>query len=243
MTPLLETKDVAIPGRLSPAELRIDGAQRIALIGPNGSGKTSLLRAIAGADHCRGIVRIDGVMLEAAPPALRERLLGFVPASRDLIWPISVRDVVALGATRRDPAVVAQALEDFDLVHVADRPADRLSTGERSRVMLARALAARPRILLLDEPLANLDPYWVLRLLDILAARVASERSAIIVSLHALEQMRWFDRVLLMTGGAIVSDSKADETASSAAFQDSFGIEKDAAGWRIRTPADPRSSR
>ena len=112
------------------------------------------------------------------------RLLSFLPATRSLIWPISARDVIALGLPMPDPARVDELLKQLELEALADRPVDHLSTGERSRVLLARALAARPRLLLLDEPLSNLDPYWVLRTLQILNSEADRNGCAVLASLH-----------------------------------------------------------
>jgi iron complex transport system ATP-binding protein len=158
MTPLLDAAGVAVGGRLEPSALQVAAGSMVALIGPNGSGKTSLLRALAGVELQRGSVRIGGEDVQSAPKARRPHLLSFLPASRDIVWPIRVRDVVKLGSGRTDASNVAALLSLLELDSLAERPVSELSTGERSRVLLARALAAKPRLLLLDEPLSNLDP-------------------------------------------------------------------------------------
>ncbi len=96
---------------------------------------------------------------------------------------------------------MAELIEMLELRPLADRPVNQLSTGERSRVLLARALAARPRLLLLDEPLSNLDPYWVLKTLEILKTEASANGSVVLASLHDLNQMAAFDRVLLLDRG------------------------------------------
>ena len=168
MTPLLEARGVALAGRLEPTDLLCSDGETVAVIGPNGAGKTSLLRALAGIELRHGSVSIAGEGVTKAPPARRMRLLSFLPATRSLVWPISARDVISLGLPRPDPTRVEELIELLELESFADRPVNSLSTGERSRVLFARALAARPRVLLLDEPLSNLDPYWVLRTLRIM---------------------------------------------------------------------------
>ena len=230
-----------MPGRLEPTDLTIAMPALVALIGPNGGGKTSLLRALAGAERSKGRVTIDGEDVDSAPPARRPRLLTFLPASRDLVWPISARAVIALGLPLPDPSRVAQLVEALELGALADRPVDRLSTGERARVLLARALAPRPRLLLLDEPLSNLDPYWVVRTLEILRG-AASGPSAVLIAVHDLGQLDAFDRALLVDRGRLIGDGKPAEITASAAFGEAFRVERDSAGWRIRRPADPRSS-
>ena len=173
MTSLIGT-DLTLAERLRPTSLRIERGELVALIGPNGGGKTSLLRALARTERAGGQVTIDGHDIDHIGEAQRRRLLSFLPASREMGWPIAARDVIALGLERRDDARIDELVATFELEPIADRPIDRLSTGERARVLMARALAPRPLVLLLDEPLSNLDPYWVLRMLALMRAAAAA---------------------------------------------------------------------
>lgn len=232
MTPLLEARGLAIPERLQPTDLKLASGM-VAVIGPNGAGKTSLLRAIAGIEQAAGQVIVAGEGLAEAPPPRRMRLLSFLPATRNLVWPISTRDVISLGLPSPDPARVGELLKQLELEVLADRPVDHLSTGERSRVLLARALAARPRLLLLDEPLSNLDPYWVLRTLQILNLEARQRGCAVLASLHDLNQIAAFDRVLLVDGGRIVADGPPGDVMDSLELIRAFRIEKDGRSWKI----------
>jgi iron complex transport system ATP-binding protein len=241
MTPLLEARGVAIDGRLEPSDLAVGEGELVAVIGPNGGGKTSLLRALAGIETSDGTVCVDCENLASVPPARRPRLATFLPASRDLPWPIGARDVIALGLPVPDPDRVDELLGLFELRSLGERPVDRLSTGERTRVLLARALAPSPRMLLLDEPLSNLDPYWVLKVIEILRDAVAAGASAL-VALHDIDRVTAFDRALLIEKGAIRTDLDPSEMLASAALADAFRIERAEGGWRVRPPADRRSS-
>ena len=234
MTSLLEAQEIAISDRLQATDLRCSGGEMIAVIGPNGAGKTSLLRALAGIELDRGQVTISGEDVPAAPPARRMRLLSFLPATRALVWPISARDVIALGLPIPETRRVDEMIELLELGPLADRPVNSLSTGERSRVLFARALAARPRLLLLDEPLSNLDPYWVLTTLGILRDSVSRTDCAVLASLHNLEQVGAFDRVLLVDGGRIVADRRPEETLASNDLADAFRVERQGSGWKVR---------
>lgn len=242
MTSLLEARAVALHGRLRPTNLQIGRGELVAAIGPNGGGKTSLLRALADIERTGGEVRVDGENLGSLSPSRRPYVVTFLPASRDLVWPISARDVISLGLPRTDPDRVDELIELLELEPLSGRPVDRLSTGERARVLLARALAPRPRLLLFDEPLTNLDPYWVLRLLEILRMAVCGGTSAL-VALHDIDRMIAFDRALLIVGGEIRADLAPEEMLASSALADGFRIEKTASGWRVRRPADPQSLR
>lgn len=233
MTPLLEARGVAIDGRLHPTDIDVSAGSLVALIGPNGSGKTSLLRALAVVEVTGGTAAIDGEDPMSAPPARRSHLLTFLPASRDLVWPIRARDVIGLGLNQADPQSVDRLLDQLELHTLADRPANQLSTGERARVLLARALAPSPRLLLLDEPLSNLDPYWVLKTLELLRETVRSADCSAIVSLHDIDRVQAFDRVLLVDQGRIVADLPPREMLASNELTQSFRIERGQNGWRV----------
>ena len=234
MTSLLEAREIAIAGRLNSTSVDAAPGSLIAVIGPNGAGKTSLLRALADIERETGQILIDGEPIDEAPPARRMRLLSFLPATRSLVWPISAQDVIALGLPYPDPARIVELIELLELGKLAPRPVNQLSTGERSRVLLARALAARPRLILLDEPLSNLDPYWVLRTLQILRAEIDSNRCTVMASVHDLSQVLAFDRALLVDRGGIIADGPPAVVLESPELSGAFRIEKAGSAWRIR---------
>ena len=229
----LRTSRIALPGRLVETDLHVSAGELVALVGPNGGGKTSLLRSLARVEEANGQVEIDGNDVDQMSEAQRRRLLAFVPASRDIGWPITARDVIALGLGTRDEQRIDELVGLFELGTLIDRPVNSLSTGERARVLFARALAARPRLLLLDEPLANLEPYWVLRLLEILRA-VADDGMMVIVALHDLVQLPAFDRAILIDGGEVQMDETPAGLMASERFKTIFRIRRSNGGWSIR---------
>jgi iron complex transport system ATP-binding protein len=227
---LLDARGVALPGRLEATSLAVDSPALLALVGPNGSGKTSLLHALARIGAAGGEVRIDGTDPAALAPDARRRLLAYLPATRDVAWPVTARDLVALGGGSFEDVA-----PDLDLEPLADRRMDQLSTGERSRVLLARALAPRPRLLLLDEPAANLDPAWQLRLMAALRTCV-DDGQGVIAAFHDLDlAARYADRMLVMSGGRVAADGIPAEILAGRVIADVFGIRRDDKGWELET--------
>ena len=238
---LLSARELAIPNRLHPTGLDVRPGELVALIGPNGGGKTSLLRALARIEGASGIVAIDGEDIDEAPMARRRQLLSFLPASRDVTWPISARDVIRLGLGRDDEARIDEMVSLLELDKLVDRPVNQLSTGERARVLTARTLVGKPKLLLLDEPLSNLDPYWVLRFIEIFEAAAVSGQ-AVIAALHDLSQLDRFSRALLVSDGRVQLDEAPADLIASERFEEIFRISSANGRWAIRKPADPRSS-
>lgn len=229
----LAARGVAISGRLQPTDLDVRAGELIALVGPNGGGKTSLLRALTRIETASGVVAIEGEDVDLAPLARRRQLISFLPASRDVIWPIAARDVIALGLDRPDQDRIEELIGQLELERLANRPVNRLSMGERARVLTARALAARSRVLLFDEPLSNLDPYWVLRFVDLFESAARSGQ-AVLVALHDLSQLRHFDRALLIADGKVQMDEAPAGLIASERFQKIFRIQAANGGWAIR---------
>lgn len=173
-TPPASNRDVAIRfdnvsfsyGDLSVldgARFHIHAGEFAAIVGPNGAGKTTVLRLLLGlAKPSSGRVRVLG-----RSPIEARNSIGYVPqhASYDPAFPISVREVVRMGRLRgstrsyrsHDDAAVTRALAMADVDGLASRPYSELSGGQRRRVLVARALAAEPELLVLDEPTANMD--------------------------------------------------------------------------------------
>ena len=228
---ILDAAGLAIPGRLFDVSLRIAAGELVCLVGPNGSGKTSLLHALAGIGRPAGEVDLDGVDPRTLGPAQRPRYLTYLPATRDVPWPLLARDLIALGGGE----ATFSALE---LDGLLDRRVDRLSTGERSRVLIARALAPRPKLLLLDEPTANLDPLWQIRLMELVREEISVGGRAALVAIHDLDAaLRYADRMLVMDRGRIAAESLDGPHVAAI-----FGIERANGSWRpVNSPAGPQS--
>ena len=188
-----------------------------ALIGPNGAGKSSLMRILAGFERPLGAsVRVDGQCLTKFDGLARARRIGWLPQSLPMAWPLYVRDVVAMGrfAYGRGEAgrnaKIDDAMVECDIAHLANRTMPTLSGGEERRVHLARILVGEAPLLLLDEPVAALDPAQMLHILARLRAR-ADAGANICIILHDVQlAARFANRIIGMKQGRILFDQPVD---------------------------------
>lgn len=221
---------------LHPVDLAFETGQLTALVGPNGAGKSSLLRLCAGlADPSPGQVRLGEDGLADLSPHARARRIAFLPADGRSAWPMTVRRIVGLGRTpylkplrsftQADETAIDHALAETETEHLAGRRFDTLSSGERARVLLARVLATRAEVLVLDEPTAALDPKHQLAVMEIAQAAARSGR-IVLVAAHALDLVaRYSDRVLLMSQGHVIADGSPAESLSEDRVREVFGVE------------------
>jgi len=217
---ILEARALSLPGRLTGASLDIGGGELVGLVGPNGSGKTSLLHALAGIGRPSGTMLLDGVDPRTLDPSQRPAWLTYLPATRDVAWPLLARDLIALGG--------GGPVAGLELDALLDRRVDTLSTGERSRVLIARALAPRPKLLLLDEPTANLDPLWQIRLMERIRAEVSDGGRAALVAMHDLDSAAHHaDRILVMDRGRIAAEGLDGPHVAAI-----FGVERVSGRWQ-----------
>ncbi len=232
-----ETISVAYNGRqaLAGVGAMVRDGEVVGLIGPNGAGKTTLLKTCAGLlDPERGAVFFEDKSLAEWPPAALARRLAYLPQGASYAWPLQVHRLVALGRLphlppwRRpspaDEAAIDRAMRLTDVTHLALRTADALSGGERARVMLARALAVEPRLLLADEPVSGLDPRHQLQVMAVLKD-LAGAGASVVVTLHDLSlATRFCDRLVLLHNGKMMAQGAPEEVLSTANLETVFGI-------------------
>jgi branched-chain amino acid transport system ATP-binding protein len=226
MSALLEIEHLdAGYGRLAvlhDVNLSVNAGELVAVLGPNGAGKSTLLRAISRleAERTGGTVRFDGRDLARERPDRISRLgLGHVPEGRQLFSELSVEDNIRLGAFGHGRAEVdaalAQAYERFPQLERRRRStAFALSGGEQQMLALARALAARPKLLMLDEPSTGLAPQIVRQIFDIIAALRDDGTAVLLVEQNAFLTLQRADRAYVLEHGTIALAGTAAELAN-----------------------------
>jgi iron complex transport system ATP-binding protein len=239
--PILALEDVSFqyPRALSPSLFGVSLSARagevVALLGENGAGKSTLLRlAAALVTAARGTVRIEGHDVLATRRRELARAVAFVPQSEHTPAGFRVREVVAMGRAAHqgawmherpeDMVAISEALRRCDLEPLASRRMETLSGGEQRRVGIARALAQKPRLLLLDEAGAFLDIRHRLDLYGRMAEITRTEGIACVCALHDLDTAaRFASRVVLLQGGRIVAAGPPDEVLTPGRLEEVLG--------------------
>ncbi len=225
--------------RLVAADLNLilRAGEMVCLLGPNGVGKSTLLRTLVGIQPpLGGRVWLDGIDLAWLSAREIARRISVVLTERIEVGQLTVYTLVALGRhphtgwtgrlTSHDEAVVRQALEAVDAVNLAGRLVHELSDGERQRVMVARALAQEPLIMVLDEPTAFLDLPRRVEMMRLLRRLAHETQRAMILSTHDLDlALRSADLLWLMAPGGNVYAGAPEDLVLGGAFEETFSTE------------------
>lgn len=206
----------------------------VGIIGPNGAGKSTILRLAAGlARPDSGSVAVFGEDPAAIPRRQAARLVAFLPASLHVGFPLSVLELVSLGRTchlkgvfesRADRLAVIEAMRFADVLQFASRQYVELSAGEQRRVLIARAVAQESRLLLLDEPTANLDASHAVRMLEGLSKRAAERGICVLAAVHDLNVALLFcDRLMLVTDGHVEACGRPEDVMLYPTLRKVFG--------------------
>ncbi|MER7110498.1 ABC transporter ATP-binding protein [Streptomyces sp. NPDC000229] len=212
--------------------LTAESGEVIGLVGPNGSGKSSLLRAVYRVLRPdAGSVRVDGDDVWSLPVRRLARTMAVVVQEPGADFDLTVREVVAMGRTphkrlldgdnAEDARLIESSLASVDAAELADRPFDRLSGGERQRVLIARALAQQPSLLVLDEPTNHLDVRHQLDVLGVLRRLPAT----VLVALHDLNLAAYYcDRLYVLRDGEVAASGPPHEVLTERLLSEVYGV-------------------
>ncbi len=237
---MLEARSITVTydGRIavSDVSLRVEPGKVIAIIGANGAGKSSLLRALNGSVAVSsGEVRLDNQSITSYSRRAVARRVAVVAQESELRFPVTVIDFVLGGRyawsnawgweNARDTEIVAEVLRETDLDKFAQRLMNEMSGGERQRVVLARALATQAKIFLLDEPTANLDLAHQATMLSLIRSRCDRGDTAAVVVTHDLNLAAEFaDEIVLLRDGKSVDVGSPSQVLTPERLREVFHL-------------------
>lgn len=237
---LISIQGLSVDTRVKALSFDLHQGEVMGIIGPNGAGKSTLLNTLAGLEKFSGDIFINDEPFLSYAPTQRARLLGLQPQTVSSSWSLTVENVVALGRIPwgdREASIIQEAMDWAGVTQFAHRQINQLSGGERARVWLARVLAGKPQVLLVDEPIANLDLHYQLAVMDVLKNYAREDQSeaaqgvegqAVIVAMHDLSlAARFCDQFCLMSQGKLVAKGSPAEVLTQSLLSDTYGIPVD----------------
>lgn len=220
--------------------LSIKAGELVAIIGPNGCGKSTTMRTINGLlKLSTGSLTVGG--LDVTKVSLEEmaKMCSNIPTEFPPDFNLSVYEVVMLGRyphrqsmwweTEKDEEVVRAALEMYGMSHLADRDITQLSSGERQRTLIAKAYVQQPRIMLVDEPTAHLDIRYTLEVMQYFKDLIKREKDmAIVIAAHDLNAVaKYCDRIVMMKKGHIIACGTPEEVMTPENIETVYGVKAD----------------
>ncbi|MFC1499884.1 ABC transporter ATP-binding protein [Candidatus Zixiibacteriota bacterium] len=213
---------------LRSVSITVEPGEIVGVLGPNGSGKTTLLKIISGVlQGYSGSVSVDGREVRDIGPRELARRVAVVPQETETGLPFTATEVVLMGRhahmkglafeSELDVKIAKSALEQTGASHLASRNIQRLSSGERQRVIFARALAQEPGAILLDEPTSFLDIRYQVEIYDLVRQLVSEKRLAAFTALHDLNlAAEYCDRIYLLKEGRVFAEGATDDVLTYA---------------------------
>ncbi len=197
----MKVKNLSVANRLHNVNLELFPGEVLGLIGPNGAGKSTLLNALAGLLEKTGEIQLNGKNMDEYSARQKAQKIALQPQFVESAWALTVCDVVSLGRLPwgdSDQKIIRQAMQMAKVTELAQRHVDELSGGEKARVWLARVLANQADVLLVDEPVANLDIHYQREVMNLLRDYARSGQ-AVIIAIHDLSlAAKYCDRLCLL---------------------------------------------
>jgi iron complex transport system ATP-binding protein len=231
---------------LRVAALQFESAKVTAIVGPNGAGKTTFLKCLGAVLPVqKGSLFIDDQDIASLASRERARLIGYVPQEHDTVFNYQVADFVLMGRAAyispfalpslEDTKAAAAALEFVGLSDYAGRSISELSSGERRLVLIARALAQKSAVLLMDEPTTFLDPRHETEVLQLVKKLAIEKQKTILVTLHSLEMaVQYADSMVFMKEGGVVASGKPDDVFQEPLLESVYGMRMKILDWNGR---------
>lgn len=243
---------------LRDSSVHVASGEVVGLLGPNGSGKSTLLKILSGLlTGYEGVVRIGDREVREIPRRELARTLAVVPQESTFSFPFTALEIVLMGRhphlsglafeSEHDTELACASLERCGALHLASRPIQELSSGERQRIVFARALAQQPRALMLDEPSNFLDIKHQVEMFDVVRELADRDGCSVLTVLHDVNlAAEYCDRIVLLADGTTRASGSADEVLTYALLTEVFGTEiyvdtNQLTGKLIATPLSGRA--
>ena len=251
MTPAMQTRQLSFAYKdravLHAVSLSVESREMVGILGPNGSGKTTLLKILSAVLVGQGEVKLNGREIETYGRRELSRLLAVVSQESRVNFPYTVAEMVLMGRAsyhssfalegKKDLEVARASMELTDCVSLSNRYFHELSGGEKQRVLIARALAQEPRILLLDEPSAFLDLKHQVQVFELLRRLNRERGMTVVAALHDLNLAAlFFPRLIILRDGKLYRDGSPSEVLTEKTIEEVYGI-------RVRVEQDAVSER
>jgi iron complex transport system ATP-binding protein len=248
---IYELKNVQMSYNGSPVlrsiSLSVERGALMSIVGPNGAGKSTILKLMAGLiKPDKGDILFSGASIHGIPLKNLAKKVGYLPQVSQPVFPYNCFDYVMIGRTPylkglmlgsdSDREIVKKAMEDTDCFKFAGKDLNKISVGERQCVFVARALAAEPEVLLLDEPAASLDLEHSVSLYRLLARLMDRKGITIVVVSHHLNITSQFaDRIVMLNKGEIVADGSPEKVLNQKLLSKVYGN-----SFRLISDSDPQ---
>jgi len=247
MNPAIQTNNLTFAYKDRPVldgvSLSVERGEMVGILGPNGSGKTTLLKIFSAVLRGRGDVKVNGRSIETYGKRELSRLFAMVPQESQILFPYTVAEIVLMGRSsyhsplalegKKDLEVARASMELTDSQPFSDRYLHELSGGEKQRVIIARALAQEPQILLLDEPSAFLDLKHQVQVFELMRRLNREHTLTIVAALHDLNLAAlFFRRLVMLRDGRVYRDGSPKEVLTEKTIEEVYGIQ-------VRVEPDP----
>ena len=239
MNPAIQTENLTFSYKDKPVldgvSLSVERGEMVGFLGPNGSGKTTLLKIFSAVLRGRGDVKVNGRSIETYGKRELSRLFAMVPQESQILFPYTVAEIVLMGRAsyhsplvlegKKDLEVARASMELTDSLSFSDRYLHELSGGEKQRVIIARALAQEPQILLLDEPSAFLDLKHQVQVFELMRRLNREQGLTIVAALHDLNLAAlFFPRLVMLRDGKVYRDGLPKEVLTEKTIEEVYGI-------------------
>ena len=224
---MVKLEHVTLPYGLSDINCHIPQGKLIGIMGANGAGKSTLLKSIAGIlPLTSGEIWLGNCKLSDMTAKQKSERLAYFAQNTQIHWDLSVYDVIALGLTiptKDEAEKVRSVSEQFSISHLLEKPFQQLSGGEKARVQLARCCIKQAPLLLADEPIASLDPYYQIDMMEQLKA--LTPQKTCVVAIHHLDlAYRFCDEIILLDKGKILAGGETQAVLNTETLARAFGV-------------------